>query len=112
MTIVKDSRCLADLLLSAGLLALLLAPRSPLAAEGCAKRPTSVLVINVRQNGAKGDGRTDDTAALQAAFDKVAGSGGTVFVPDGTYMVDAVSERRLKIRSDTTLKLSPHATLK
>ena len=34
-------------------------------------------------------------------------------MPDGTYMVDAVSnERRLKIRKDTTLKLSPGATIK
>ena len=58
-------------------------------------------------------GRGDDTAALQAAFDKVGGTGGTVLVPDGTYMVDAGSnERRLKIRKDTTLKLSPGATFK
>jgi hypothetical protein len=43
----------------------------------------------------------------------VGGTGGTVLVPDGTYMVDAVSnERRLKIRKDTTLKLSPGATIK
>ena len=83
------------------------------AAPGCAKPPASSLVVDVRQTGAMGDGRTDDTAALQAAFDKVGGTGGTVLVPDGTYMVDAVSnERRLKIRKDTTLKLSPGATIK
>lgn len=83
------------------------------AAPGCAKPPASSLVVDVRRTGAKGDGRTDDTAALQAAFDKVGGTGGTVLVPDGTYMVDAVSnERRLKIRKDTTLKLSPGAVIK
>lgn len=83
-----------------------------IADTGCAKAPASSLVVNVRQKGAKGDGRTDDTAALQAALDKVAGTGGTVLVPDGTYMVDAVGERQLKIKNDTTLKLSSGATLK
>ena len=103
----------ARIVLAASLLvACVVHARQGFAASGCAKAPTSAVVVNVRQNGAKGDGSTDDTAALQAAFDKVAGSGGTVFVPDGIYMVDAVSERRLKIRNDTTLKLSPGATIK
>jgi polygalacturonase len=94
------------------LLASFFASGQALAAAGCAKTPASSLVINVREKGAKGDGRTDDTAVLQAAFDKVAGMGGTVLVPDGVYMVDAASERRLKIRNNTTVKLSPGATLK
>jgi polygalacturonase len=101
-------------LLTAGpLLAGLARADHAFAASGCAKPPVSSLVVNVRYTGAKGDGQTDDTAALQAAFDKVGGTGGTVLVPDGTYMVDAVNnERRLKIRKDTTLKLSPGATIK
>jgi hypothetical protein len=99
--------------LSMALLVACVIPQPALAAEGCVRPPTSPLVLNVRQEGAKGDGRTDDTAALQAAFDKIAGTGGTVFVPDGVYMVDAVSEeRRLKIKDDTTVKLSSGATLK
>lgn len=101
--------------LALGLLAGALSPASPAraATEGCAKAPTSPLVVNVRQKGAKGDGRTDDTAALQAAFDKVAGTGGTVLVPDGVYMVDPVSTTgRLKIKNNTTLKLSPGAVIK
>jgi len=79
---------------------------------GCVKPPASPLVVNVRQKGAKGDGRSDDTAAIQAALDKVAGTGGTVLVPDGIYMVDAVGDRQLKIKNDTTLKLSAGATIK
>ena len=98
---------MAGLALAAVLLPPSFASYPALAAEGCPKRPTSALVVNVRQNGAKGDGRTDDTSALQAAFDKVAGAGGTVFVPDGIYMIDAVSERRLKIRSDTDSEAGP-----
>ena len=39
--------------------------------------------VNVRSLGAKGDGTTDDTAALQAALT----AGGEVFLPAGTYRV-------------------------
>ena len=112
MLSLKDATRMACGLLSAALLVACLQPQAALAAAGCAKPPASPLVVNVRQKGAKGDARTDDTAALQAAFDKVAGTGGTVLVPDGVYMVDAVGDRLLKIRNDTTLKLSPGATIK
>ena len=82
------------------------------AAKGCAKAPASSRVVNVRDKGAKADGQADDTAAIQSAIDQVAGTGGTVLVPDGTYMVDAVGERQLKLKSNMTLKLSSGATLK
>ena len=112
MISVKQAKRLACPLLTAVLLVACLVSQRALAA-GCAKPPTSPLVVNVRQKGAKGDGRTDDTAALRAAFDKVARTGGTVLVPDGVYMVEATSrEHRLKIGSDTTLKLSPGAIIK
>ncbi len=89
------------------------APAPSKAAEGCAKPPAAPLVVNVKSKGAKGDGRTDDTAAIQAAIDDVAGTGGTVFVPNGTYMVDAAGKKtRLMLKSDMTLKLSERAILK
>jgi hypothetical protein len=44
---------------------------------------------NAKDYGALGDGSTDDTAALQAAID--AANGGTVVVPDGTYIVSRVN---------------------
>ena len=47
-------------------------------------------VINVRDFGAKGDGVTDDTEAIQAAFDK-AGSTRSVFFPSGKYNVSSVT---------------------
>jgi hypothetical protein len=43
-------------------------------------------VLSVRDFGAKGDGKTDDTAAIQKALDAAAGTQGTVFVPEGVYM--------------------------
>ena len=42
--------------------------------------------LNVRQLGAKGDGKTDDTQALQEAFGQVK-PGTTVYLPAGTYRV-------------------------
>lgn len=80
--------------------------------RGCAKAPTSALVVDVKKKGARGDGRTEDTAAIQAAIDEVAGTGGTVLVPSGTYMIDAVGKKRLALRSGMTLRLSSDATLK
>lgn len=79
---------------------------------GCANAPTSSGVVNVKDKGATGDGRTDDTAAIQTAIDEIAGTGGTVFVPDGTYMVNADAGNWLTLKSDMTLKLSRGATLK
>jgi hypothetical protein len=47
--------------------------------------------LSVKDFGAKGDGVTNDTAAIQAAIDHVYGAGGgTVFFPSGTYLVTSV----------------------
>ncbi len=45
--------------------------------------------FNVKQCGAVGDGVHDDTAAVQSAVDQAskAGSGNTVMLPAGTYLL-------------------------
>ncbi|WP_049623640.1 right-handed parallel beta-helix repeat-containing protein [Frateuria defendens] len=66
-------------------------------------------VIDVRSKGARGDGRQDDTAAIQAAIDALPAEGGTVTVPPGIYLVDAA--RSIVLRSGTRLRMAPQAQL-
>jgi polygalacturonase len=65
------------------------------------------LTVNVRDFGAKGDGVTKDTAAIQKALDRcgVLG-GGDVLFPAGTYLSGAIA-----LRSNTTLRLEDRAVL-
>lgn len=55
-------------------------------------------MLDVRKLGAAGDGRADDTAAIQRALDGAASGGGAVFVPPGTYLC-------------STLHLRPHVAI-
>ena len=51
------------------------------------------MIFNVQNFGAKGDGITDDTAAIQNAIDAAAGAGGgQVYMPTGTYIVSGGEE--------------------
>jgi polygalacturonase len=45
-------------------------------------------IINVKDYGAKGDGTTDDTTAIENAIAAVPAAGGVVYFPAGVYMVD------------------------
>jgi len=55
-------------------------------AEGPALAAASRL--DARQHGAKGDGKTDDSKALQAALDAAQTKGPICYVPPGLYRVD------------------------
>ena len=65
---------------------------------------------NVKNYGAVGNGSHDDTAGIQAAINSLPSTGGTVFIPAGTYMID--TSKRIKTRSKMHLKLDPGAVLK
>ncbi|PFH50090.1 glycoside hydrolase family 55 protein [Amanita thiersii Skay4041] len=54
--------------------------------------------VSVKDNGARGDGRTDDTAALQAVFNKFSGCK-IIFFDAGTYVVTST----LTIPADTQM---------
>jgi polygalacturonase len=64
-------------------------------------------VFDVRDFGAKGDGRAVDSPAINAAIDAAAAAGGgTVFVPAGTYLSYSI-----RLKSHITLELGAGATL-
>ena len=67
----------------------------------CVSFPPDSGVVNVRSFGARGDGQTDDTAALQAAINAAGSDTGAFFwrskivwLPVGTYRVSRTLQRR------------------
>ncbi|HXW92115.1 MAG TPA: glycosyl hydrolase family 28-related protein [Terriglobales bacterium] len=73
------------------------APEHPAASLG---------LFNVLDFGAKGDGRSKDTAAIQAAIDAAGRAGGTVVFPAGNYLSGTV-----RLRSSVACYLGPGSTL-
>jgi polygalacturonase len=62
--------------------------------------------LNVQDFGARGDGNSLNTGALQAAIDMAAALGASVRVPSGSYLTGS-----LFLKSGVTLHLEPGATL-
>lgn len=69
-------------------------PRNPRLTGPTSRAQTSTVIasqsatqgyINVKDFGAKGDGQSDDTSAIQAALDQ--GSVGTIYFPNGKYII-------------------------
>ena len=59
-------------------------------------------IFNVRDFGAKGDGKTSDSAAIQKAIDAAGKVEGTVYFPSGKYIC-----AKLKVPAHTTLISEP-----
>ncbi len=59
---------------------------------------------NIRDFGAKGDGKTNDTKAIQKTIDKCAETGGTVYFPDGEFVTGTII-----LKSNITIHLTTKA---
>jgi pectate lyase-like protein len=75
---------------------------------------TQGLVIGVGDYGATGNGTTDDTAAIQGALNAAnANGGGTVYAPQGTYLISSpliiYSNTTLWLTKTTTVSLAPNS---
>ena len=77
------------------------------ASVGHSAQPAIKISLNVRDFGAKGDGQTKDTVAIQQAIDRcnVLG-GGEVIVPAGNYLTGAIA-----LRSNVMLRLEKDAVI-
>src|SRR5258708_33528468 len=74
---------------------------APAGIAQAAEFPNDSGFVNVRDFSAKGDGHTDDTAALQAAINAAGPNTGAffwrtkiVYLPTGTYRVSRTLQRR------------------
>lgn len=85
------------------------APATPAPDKPMHHRSRGTARISVTETGARGDGVHDDTAAFQRAIDSLTDAGGTVEVPPGRYLIDAVKSVRLRDRMH--LQLAGDATL-
>jgi polygalacturonase len=72
-------------------------------------RDRGTTLVDVKSFGAQGDGIFDDTNAIQAAINSLPSTGGTVFVPAGTYLIDAV--KSINLRSLMHFQMDPEAVL-
>lgn len=73
----------------------------------CASKTVAEGVYDVRQYGARGDGRRKDTEAIQRAVDECASAGGgTVYLSPGIYLSGTVV-----LKENVTLRLESGATL-
>jgi Glycosyl hydrolases family 28 len=79
-------------------------------AQGQQSSPPSAAArvsLNIRDFGAKGDGVTKDTAAIQQAIDRCSVlGGGEVLAPAGNYLTGAIA-----LRSNTILRLDKDAAI-
>ncbi len=74
-----------------------------------AQKPSSIPDLphfNVRHFGAKGDGQSKETRAIQSAIDAAGANGGTVYFPPGRYLSGTV-----RLKSNVTIFIDAGAVL-
>jgi len=77
--------------------------------RGATDQTPSPRSVNARELGAKGDGKTDDTHAINAAIRAAGNLGRSVTIPDGIYLINpAVS---VQVATNVPLLLGANATL-
>jgi polygalacturonase len=83
-------------------------PGAPVQPAGtAAAHDLGARVYNVRDHGARGDGKTLDTAAVQSAIDACnRDGGGTVLIPGGTFQIGTI-----EMKSNVTLHIAAAGTL-
>ncbi len=64
-------------------------------------------LCDAKDFGARGDGKTKDTMAIQAAIGKCAGQGGVVLLHDGIFLTGMI-----RLRTGVELRIEPSAVLK
>jgi polygalacturonase len=108
MRVKKRLRVYAALLGLASLLALAAVQRDASAQRRAARAQANTpAVYGVRAYGARGDGRTVDTPAVNRAIEAAAAAGGgTVHFPAGTYLCFSI-----RLKSNVTLHLDAGATI-
>jgi len=87
--LVQDNQ-IADIynnFMAAGLLGTFSVSVAPPTANENIVFPADAGVLNVRDFGARGDGITDDTAAIQTALDAYPNGQRIIYLPNGTYLV-------------------------
>lgn len=108
MTIRKFSLCFLPAILAA------FGPQPLCLAESAASKAAAPVsetlpaAISVKAHGARGDGSTDDTAAIQAAVAAAEGGPHTVFFPPGEYLIS----QGIYLHANLTVTGAPGAVLK
>ena len=62
-------------------------PNSP-AVDSMLPKVVADVMVNAKDHGVKGDGKTDDTAAMQAALNAAQKNGPVCYLPSGRYRLD------------------------
>lgn len=68
--------------------------------------------INVLDKGAKGDGATDDRAAIQSAINSAATFGAAVYIPQGTYLLSKAPTFDYMLAATSGSRIVGEGTLK